>query len=98
MRALTKFFAVPGLRLGYGISYDKEIMKTLPKYKEPWSINSFADIAGKTMLWDREYIEKSESWIEEEKVWFYNEVLKIDRKSTRLNSSHITLSRMPSSA
>ena len=29
------------------------------------------------MLWDREYIEKSEEWIEEEKVWFYNEALKM---------------------
>ena len=92
MRALTKFFAVPGLRLGYGISYDKEIMKTLPKYKEPWSINSFADIAGKTMLWDKEYIEKSESWIEEEKVWFYNETLKIEGiKTYRTNTNFILI-------
>lgn len=92
MRALTKFFAVPGLRLGYGISYDKEVMKNLPKYKEPWSINSFADIAGKTMLWDREYIEKSEKWIEEEKVWFYNETLKIEGiKSYRTNTNFILI-------
>ena len=51
MRALTKFFAVPGVRLGYGITYDEEIMKKMEKYKEPWSVNSFADIAGKIMLW-----------------------------------------------
>lgn len=92
MRALTKFFAVPGLRLGYGISYDTEIMKTIPKYKEPWSINSFADIAGKTMLWDREYIEKSEKWIEEEKKWFYNETLKIEGiKSYKTNTNFILI-------
>lgn len=92
MRALTKFFAVPGLRLGYGISYDREIMKTIPKYKEPWSINSFADIAGKVMLWDREYIEKSEKWIEEEKIWFYNETLKMNGiKSYRTNTNFILI-------
>lgn len=67
MRALTKFFAVPGVRLGYGITYDEEIMKKMEKYKEPWSVNSFADIAGKIMLWDKEYIEATENWIEEEK-------------------------------
>lgn len=92
MRALTKFFAVPGVRLGYGISYDNEVMKKIPKYKEPWSINSFADIAGKIMLWDREYIEKSEKWIEEEKVWFYNETLKIEgTKSYRTNTNFILI-------
>lgn len=92
MRALTKFFAVPGLRLGYGISYDNEVMNKIPKYKEPWSINSFADIAGKTMLWDKEYIEKSEKWIEEEKIWFYNETLKIEGiKSYKTNTNFILI-------
>lgn len=92
MRALTKFFAVPGVRLGYGISYDNEVMKKIPKYKEPWSINSFADIAGKIMLWDRDYIEKSEKWIEEEKVWFYNETLKVEGiKSYRTNTNFILI-------
>ena len=92
MRALTKFFAVPGLRLGYGISYDLKLLEKSQKYKEPWSINSFADLAGKTMLWDREYIEKSEKWIEEEKEWFYKETLKINNiKSYQTNSNFILI-------
>ena len=82
MRALTKFFAVPGVRLGYGITYDEEIMKKMEKYKEPWSVNSFADIAGKIMLWDKEYIEATENWIEEEKKWFYGESCKIENIKT----------------
>lgn len=82
MRALTKFFAVPGVRLGYGITYDEEIMKKMEKYKEPWSVNSFADIAGKIMLWDKEYIEATENWIEEEKKWFYEESCKIENIKT----------------
>lgn len=92
MRALTKFFAVPGLRLGYGISYDLKLLEKSQKYKEPWSINSFADLAGKIMLWDREYIEKSEKWIEEEKEWFYKETLKINNiKSYQTNSNFILI-------
>ena len=31
-------------------------------------------------------------------VVYTNDIYKLDRKSTRLNSSHIPLSRMPSSA
>ena len=41
------------------------------------------------------------AWVafEDDQLWFASEVLKKkDRKSTRLNSSHIPLSRMPSSA
>ena len=33
-----------------------------------------------------------------EAIWFYSNFLIIDRKSTRLNSSHANESRMPSSA
>lgn len=82
MRALTKFFAVPGVRLGYGISFDNDILKKMEKYKEPWSVNSFAELAGKTMLWDYKYIEDTENWIREEKKWFYEESKKIENIRT----------------
>lgn len=82
MRALTKFFAVPGVRLGYGISFDEDILKKMKEYKEPWSVNSFAELAGKIMLWDNEYIENTEKWIKEEKKWFYEESKKIENIKT----------------
>lgn len=77
MRALTKFFAIPGLRLGYGLTLDEDIIKKMSLEKEPWSINSFANLAGLTMLDDKEYIKRTEKWIEEEKKFMYEEISKI---------------------
>ena len=39
-------------------------------------------------------------WSETDGAWIYTRMIRValDRKSTRLNSSHIPLSRMPSSA
>ena len=34
-RAFTKFFAIPGLRLGYGIYFDKKLEKRISEKKEP---------------------------------------------------------------
>lgn len=67
MRAFTKFFAIPGLRLGYGIGFDEEILDKIWDEKEPWTVNTFANLAGLVMLDDKEYIEKSKNWILEEK-------------------------------
>lgn len=77
MRALTKFFAIPGLRLGYGLSYNQEVLQKLQAEKEPWSVNAFANLAGLVMLDDREYIDKTEAWIQEEKRFMYQELRKI---------------------
>jgi len=76
MRAFTKFFAIPGLRLGYGIGFDDKILKKMWEEKEPWTVNTFANLAGLTMLDDKEYIEKSEKWILEEKEFMYKELQK----------------------
>ena len=74
MRAFTKFFAIPGLRLGYGIGFDEEILNRMWDEKEPWTVNTFANLAGLIMLDDKEYIEKSEKWILEEKKFMYKEL------------------------
>jgi len=73
-RAFTKFFAIPGLRLGYGIYFDKNLEKKIAEKKEPWSVNNIAEMAGITVLDDTEYIEKTLNWITEEKKYMYEKL------------------------
>ena len=87
-RAFTKFFAIPGLRLGYGIYFDKKLEKRISEKKEPWSVNNIAEIAGLTVLDDTEYIEKTLKWITEEKTYVYeklNEISGIKPYKTEVN-------------
>ena len=87
-RAFTKFFAIPGLRLGYGIYFDKNLEKKIAEKKEPWSVNNIAEMAGITVLDDIEYIEKTLKWITKEKKYMYeklNEILGIKAYKTEVN-------------
>ena len=87
-RAFTKFFAIPGLRLGYGMYFDKELEKKISEKKESWSVNNLAEMAGLTVLDDTEYIEKTLKWIAEEKKYMYeklNEISGIKVYETEVN-------------
>ena len=77
-RAFTKFFAIPGLRLGYGIYFDKNLEKEISEKKEPWSVNNIAEIAGLTVLDDTKYIEETLKWIAEEKTYVYEKLNEIN--------------------
>ena len=87
-RAFTKFFAIPGLRLGYGVYFDKNLEKGISEKKEPWSVNNIAEMAGLTVLDDTEYIEKTLKWITKEKIYMYeklNEINGIKAYKTEIN-------------
>ena len=87
-RAFTKFFAIPGLRLGYGIYFDKNLEKEISEKKEPWTVNNIAEMAGLTVLDDTEYIEKTLKWITKEKIYMYeklNEINGIKAYKTEIN-------------
>lgn len=77
IRAFTKFFAIPGLRLGYGICFDDKILEKMKNVKEPWSVNNFSEIAGKILLNDKEYIKKTNEWIKKEKKYMFEKLSKI---------------------
>ena len=66
LKAVTKFFGMPGLRLGYGVTSNKELIEGIYKYKEPWTVNSFADILSNYIFKDKEYINSSKKYYEEE--------------------------------
>ncbi|GAB6149877.1 pyridoxal phosphate-dependent aminotransferase [Clostridium novyi] len=74
VRAATKFFGMPGIRLGYGITKNQSYMANIKKTLEPWNINTAAVIAGNTIFKDKEYISKSQKWINEEREFLFNKL------------------------
>lgn len=67
LRGFSKFFAAPGIRLGYGITSNHDLITTINLHQNPWSINSLGAYAGELMLMDKEYIEKTRALILSEK-------------------------------
>lgn len=78
IKALTKFFALPGIRFGYAVSKNIDFFGELRDLQLPWNINCFAEVAVKYVLKDEDYINKSLIWIEEEKKFFPEKLRKIN--------------------
>ncbi|KPK01251.1 MAG: hypothetical protein AMK71_06295 [Nitrospira bacterium SG8_35_4] len=66
LRSLTKFYALTGLRIGYGVS-SKELIEQLKEGREPWTVNNLAQAAALAALDDNEYIEETREVIAKEK-------------------------------
>ncbi|WP_317818264.1 pyridoxal phosphate-dependent aminotransferase [Clostridium tetani] len=77
IRALTKFYAMPGIRFGFGISRNEKIIEKIKSMQNPWNINAFAEVAAKYVLKDKEYIKKSLQWIIEEREILLEEIRKL---------------------
>lgn len=62
LRGFSKFFAAPGLRLGYSLSFDFDLVRRLEN-SYPWAISSLAALAGPAFLEDQAYIKASSHYI-----------------------------------
>lgn len=72
LRGTSKFFAAPGLRLGYAITGNKDLIKSINTRKNPWTINSLAVVAGETMFRDESYIQATKDLISSERNRIYD--------------------------
>lgn len=75
--SLTKIFALPGLRLGYAVGR-AGFIKMMERLKDPWSVNSLAQVAGIAALEDGKYVQKTRRFIREQKDYLYSSLNKID--------------------
>lgn len=73
LRTLTKFFALPGLRIGYLVAH-KEIIRRLKKCQPPWNVNALAQLAGERMLPDQDYSKKTYELIEKERSFLLQRI------------------------
>lgn len=72
LRGTSKFFAAPGLRLGYAVTGNNDLIKAINTRKNPWTINSLAVIAGELMFTDKEYMNETRSLITSERNRIYD--------------------------
>ena len=74
LRGVSKFFAAPGLRLGYGITSSQDFLNTLRERQIPWSLNSFGALAGELMLADHDHIRRTKELISSERERMIKEI------------------------
>ncbi len=68
LRSFTKFYAIPGLRLGYAVG-DRKLVARLKDAGEPWSVNGLAQAAGLACLEERSYARALRAVVAEERAF-----------------------------
>ena len=71
LRSLTKFYGLPGLRVGYAIAAP-EVVRTLREALPPWSVNAMGQVAALAALQDTAHAKKSLQFVVEERTRFSN--------------------------
>ena len=78
VKSLTKFFAIPGARIGYGLCSNNEIIHKINKVIVPWSVNIMASEAIIQGLKEKDYIKKSIVYVKNEKEYLYSALKEIN--------------------
>lgn len=94
LRGTSKFFAAPGLRLGYAVTGNRDLLKSINTRKNPWTINSLAVIAGEIMFQDSSYIAQTRELIATERSRIYQLLSQDSRCKTYPPSANFMLVRL----
>jgi len=62
LRSLTKFYSLPGLRLGYAIAHPDRLRRW-QAWRDPWCVNQLAVIAALAALPDRDFQAQTWAWL-----------------------------------
>ncbi len=59
LKAFTKLYAIPGLRLGYGICCNGGLLDQMERVSQPWRVSVPAQAAGIAAVGETEFVERS---------------------------------------
>jgi threonine-phosphate decarboxylase len=76
LRSMTKFYAFPGLRLGYAVASERVIGR-LERLRAPWSVNTLAQAAGLASLADAGHRERTLRLVATEQDFLAGELTRI---------------------
>lgn len=95
LRGTSKFFATPGLRLGYALTGSRSLPDKASETQDPWNINAAADLVGTVMFTDTDYIRLVRNTMEQEKEFICQSLSTISGIRTYPVNSNFVLVRLP---
>jgi threonine-phosphate decarboxylase len=96
LRSLTKFYAMPGLRIGYLVSASK-VVDQLRDRQPPWSVNSLAQEVFLTVLHDHDYATQSRTFMKRERSRFMRGLRSLSTVRVFPSVANFVLIELPSS-
>ncbi|HAV42856.1 TPA: threonine-phosphate decarboxylase [bacterium] len=70
LRSFTKFFSLPGLRIGYLVAH-KDLIRKIAPFQPTWSVNSLVQQVVREELFNPNFIKKTREWVEKEKDFLF---------------------------
>lgn len=62
LRSLTKFYSLPGLRLGYAIAHPHRLQRW-QTMRDPWAVNTLAEVAALATIQDTAFGQQTWEWL-----------------------------------
>lgn len=73
LRSLTKFYSLPGLRIGFAVTNPQRI-EQWQQQRDPWSVNTLAATAAITAMKDRDFQQDTWNWLATAREDLYQEL------------------------
>lgn len=89
LRSLTKLYAIPGLRLGYGICADTKRIESIRLTGQPWPVNQLAEAAGIAALNDTVYRRQTLDLLEQERWRLYDGLGKLGLRMWKPSANYV---------
>lgn len=80
LKSFTKLYAIPGVRLGYLLCSNEELLQKMKRCGQAWSVSHFAQIAGLQALLEEDYRKKTIETIARENRFMKEELKKLPIK------------------
>ncbi len=90
VRSLTKFYSLPGLRLGYAIAHPDRLHRW-QHWRDPWSVNALAAAVGEVVIRDTEFQHQTWDWLQVEKPALWAGLAKIPGLQPALGAANFLL-------
>ncbi|HJR76152.1 MAG TPA: threonine-phosphate decarboxylase CobD [Nitrospiraceae bacterium] len=95
LRSCTKFFSIPGLRLGYLVGHPA-VLEQVRQHQVPWSVNALAQIAALAALEETGYRDASLRYVEQERRRFVSALRAIPGLHVFPSAANFLLIELPS--
>lgn len=81
LNAFTKTYAMPGVRLGYGMTDNEDVIRQMRQVMQPWSVSVPAQYAGIAALQEETYVQNARWLVKEERKYLMRALRHLEMES-----------------